>query len=245
MKKLLVLGFILCLATLTFAGGNMVQFKSGDDTASGYLSMPEGKGPFPGMIVIQEWFGVNDQMKGLADRFAGLGYAALAVDLYRGKVATNDDEAHQLSSGLPEDRAVRDLKAGYAYLQSLPNVSKNKIGSIGWCMGGHYSGALAIAEPTLAACVIYYGSQPTDSQTLAKINAPVIGFFGGADQGVTPELAKKFEAQMKALHKDVTINIYDGAGHAFAREGGPKYNETAAKDSWSKTVSFLQAHLKQ
>src|SRR5215468_476685 len=100
----------------------MVQFKSGDDTASGYLSMPEGKGPFPGMIVIQEWFGVNDQMKGLADRFAGLGYAALAVDLYRGKVATNDDEAHQLSSGLPEDRAVRDLKAGYAYLQSLPNV---------------------------------------------------------------------------------------------------------------------------
>ena len=223
----------------------MVQFKSGDDTTDGYLSLPEGKGPFPAMILVHEWYGLNDQIKGQADRFAGLGYASLAVDLFRGKVATNDDEAHQLTSGMPEDRAIRDLKAAYAYLQSLPTVKKNKIGSIGWCMGGHYSGALAIAEPTLAACVIYYGSQPTDPKTLSSIQAPVIGFFGAEDKGVTPELAKNFETQMKALHKDITIHIYDGAGHAFAREGGPRYNAAAAKDSWDKTVSFLQTHLKQ
>jgi carboxymethylenebutenolidase len=222
----------------------MVQFKSGDETIGGYLSLPEGKGPFPGMILVHEWWGLNNQIKGEADRFAGLGYAALAVDLYRGKVADKSDDAHQLMSGLPDDRAVRDLKAGYAYLQSLPNVNKSKIGSIGWCMGGHYSGALAIAEPTLAACVIYYGSQPTDPKTLSSIQAPVIGFFGGADKGVTPELAKNFEAQMKALHKNVTIVIYDGAGHAFANETGPNYNPTAAKDSWDKMVAFLQANLK-
>lgn len=223
----------------------MVQFNSGDEKTGAYLVKPGGKGPFPAIVVVHEWWGLNDWTKHMADKLAGEGYVALAVDLYRGKSTANPEEAHQFMSGLPEDRAVRDLKAAYAYLQSQPDVKKDRIGSIGWCMGGKYSGLLAIEEPKLTACVIYYGSMPTDADTLNKIQAPVLGFFGGADKGVTPELARNFQHQMEALKKNISVTIYDGAGHGFANETGANYNPDATKDAWEKTVAFLAKYLKQ
>src|SRR5262249_46174178 len=149
---------------------------------------PDGRGPFPGVVVIQEWWGLNDWVKDQARALAKQGYLALAVDLYRGKVATKQEDAHQLMMGTPRDRAIRDLKAGLAFLQGGPDVSKARIGAIGWCMGGMYTLTLAVEEPTLAAAVAYYGAPPTDEAAIAKINAPVLGNFGGDDKGPAPDV---------------------------------------------------------
>src|SRR5215469_16564348 len=124
----------------------MVNYKSGSDTVSGYLALPEGGGKHPGILVIHEWWGLNDWVKEQAQKFADQGYVALAVDLYRGKTASTPDDAHILMRGLPDDRGMRDLEAGFAYLASRPDVEPNKIGSVGWCMGGGWSLKLAIDQ---------------------------------------------------------------------------------------------------
>jgi len=140
MKTLLLFAVIVLLAASTFsAEGKPVSYKSGDETVQGILYTPAGKGPFPALIVIHEWWGLNDWVKDQASKLADQGYAALAVDLYRGKVATTPDMAHEIMRGVPEDRAKRDLHAAFDFLASQPNVKKDRIGSIGWCMGGGYS----------------------------------------------------------------------------------------------------------
>src|SRR5438105_9928625 len=160
-----VLGFVVVASVAT--AGTMVSYPSGAETVSGYLATPEGAAKKPAIVLIQEWWGLNDFMKGKADAFAAQGYAALAVDLYRGKVATDADTAHQLMRGMPEDRALRDLKAAVAYLRSRPDVDGRKIGTVGWCMGGGWALNLAVAEPSLAGAVLYYGHLMTDDATIA------------------------------------------------------------------------------
>ena len=239
---------ILLLLSVPFAfaeNGKMIQLQSGDEKIAAYYVKPSVGGPFPGMIVIQEWWGLNDQIKGVADRLAGEGYAALAVDLYRGRVTANPEEAHQYASGLPEDRAMWDLKSSFAYLQGETDITKNRIGSIGWCMGGGYSLRLAIEEPQLAACVVYYGRLATDPESLKKIQAPVLGIFGERDQAIPPDAVKKFETQMKSLEKDVRTHIYPGAAHGFFNETGKAYNKSAAEDAWGRTTRFLAEFLKK
>src|SRR6266850_7095193 len=128
MKRLLLVCLTLViLASPLFAAEQTVSFKSGDETVNGFLVTPEGKGPFPGVIAIHEWWGLDDWVKGQARALAKEGYVALAVDLYRGKVTNKQEEAHQLMMGLPRDRALGDLKAAYAYLQSRPDVKKDRI----------------------------------------------------------------------------------------------------------------------
>lgn len=245
MKKILFFVYLIACAHFVFAlDGSMTQFKSGDDQVAGYLAVPAGKGPFPAVVVIHEWYGLNDQIKGMADRFAKEGYVALAVDLYRGHVAANPDEAHQFMSGLPEDRAIKDLKSADAFLQSRPDVRKTKIGSVGFCMGGKYSALLGMNQSDLAACAIFYGSVPTDPENLKKFNAPVIGFFGEKDMAITPEMANSFQDSMKKLGKTISITIYPGAGHAFMNETGKNYNPDAAKDAWAKVMEFFSKNLK-
>jgi carboxymethylenebutenolidase len=241
---------ILVLAGLAgpvLAAEQAVTFKSGTETASGLLVTPEGKGPFPAVLVIQEWWGLNDWVKDQARALAKEGYASLAVDLYRGKVTANPDEAHQLMMGLPPDRALRDLKAAYSFLQGRADVKKDRIGSVGWCMGGRYSLALAVEEPALAAAVAYYGAPPTDDAAIARIKAPVLGNFGGEDKGPSPEQVKAFEAAMKKAGKSADLKIYEGAPHAFANVNNPwgGYREAAAKDAWSRTLAFLAQHLEK
>src|SRR5580700_154646 len=144
MKKSFALSFIalfiLVSLSLSFAAdGKAVSYKSGDETVQAVLYTPSGKGPFPAVIVIHEWWGLNDWVKDQASKLADQGYVTLAIDLYRGKVATTPDEAHEIMRGVPEDRAKRDLHAAFEFLAAQPNVRKDRIGAIGWCMGGGYS----------------------------------------------------------------------------------------------------------
>jgi len=223
----------------------MVSFKSGQDNVSGYLAMPDSGGHHPALVVIQEGGGVNDWVKEQARKFAEQGYVALAVDLYRGKVATTPDEAHELMRGMPQDRAIRDLQAAFAYLALRQDVEKNKIGSVGWCMGGGLSLQLAIHEPKLAACAMNYGSMPTDASDIGKIKAPVLGNFGADDRGITPADVHAFEEAMKAAHKSVDVKIYDGAGHAFENPNNKAgYRPDAAKDAWERMVKIYASTLK-
>jgi carboxymethylenebutenolidase len=248
MNKALLLATIAILsaASLFAAESKSVTYKSGDETVSGVLYTPQGKGPFPALIVIHEWWGLNDWVKDQASKLADQGYEALAVDLYRGKVATNPDEAHQIMRGVPEDRAKRDLHAAFEFLASQPTVKKDRIGAIGWCMGGGYALDVALQEPTLAADVINYGHLATDPDALKKINAPILGLFGGQDKGITPEDVQKFEQAMKQLGKKIEIKIYDDAGHAFENPNNKQgYREADAADAWKRTVDFLSSTLKK
>jgi carboxymethylenebutenolidase len=247
MSKGLLLLAVAALALPAAAAEQKVSFKSGGDTVEGILFTPEKAGAAPGVLVIHEWWGLDGWIKDQARALAREGYAALAVDLYRGKVTSSQEEAHQLMMGTPPDRALRDLKAAYAFLQGRPEVTKGRAGVIGWCMGGRYAMELATQEPGLDAVVAYYGAPPTDAAAIARIQAPVLGNFGGEDKGPSPDQVKAFEAAMKKAGKAVDVKIYEGAGHAFANVNNPwkGYREAAAKDAWSRTVAFFARHLKK
>ena len=247
MKKVLMLLLLVLFASTSFAAdGKPVSYKSGDETVQAMLYTPAGKGPFPAIIVIHEYWGLNDWVKEQASKLVDQGYEALAIDLYRGKVATTPDMAHELMRGLPEDRAKRDLHAAFEFLQSQPNVKKNRIAAIGWCMGGGYSLDVALQEPTLAADVINYGHLATDPAALNKINSPILGLFGGQDRGITPDDVHKFETAMKQAGKKIEVKIYDDAGHAFENPNNKEgYRAADAADAWKRTVSFLAENLKK
>ena len=247
MKTLCTFCIVLLVAVTSFAvDGKSVSYKSGDETVQAILYTPTGTGPFPAIIVIHEYWGLNDWVKEQASKLADQGYEALAIDLYRGRVATTPDVAHELMRGVPEDRAKRDLHAAFEFLLSQPNVKKERIGAIGWCMGGGYSLDVALQEPTLAADVINYGHLATDPDALKKINAPILGLFGGQDHGITPDDVHKFEVSMKQLNKKIDLKIYDDAGHAFENPNNKDgYRPADAADAWKRTVSFLAENLKK
>jgi carboxymethylenebutenolidase len=236
----------LLAVSSAWAAEQSVTFKSGTESASGFLVTPEGKGPFPGVIVIQEWWGLDDWIKDQARALAKEGYVALAPDLYRGKVTKSQEEAHQLMMGLPQERALSDLKGAYALLAARPDVKKERIGAIGWCMGGMYTLKLATEEPALKAAVAYYGLPPSDPAAIARIKAPVLGNYGAEDKGPSPEQVKAFEDAMKKAGKPVDIKLYPGAGHAFANPNNPwkGYRPEAAKDAWARTTAWFAKYLK-
>ncbi len=230
------------------AGGpktETVEFKSGDQTIGGFLATPGTPGKHPAMIVIHEWWGLNDWVKEQTEKLAGQGYVALAVDLYRGKTATNPEEAHELMRGLPQDRAIKDLKAAFDYLEARPDVKKESIGAIGWCMGGGLAAQLAVHEPRLRACVVNYGALPTDPGDIQNIGAPILGNFGADDKGITPADVKAFEQAMTKLKKFVNLKIYDNAGHGFENPNNTEaYRQEPATDAWNRTVMFLRTVVK-
>jgi carboxymethylenebutenolidase len=222
-----------------------VSYKSGDETVSSYVALPDGGGKHPAIIVIHEWWGLNDWVKQQAQNFAKQGYVALAVDLYRGKTGTTPDEAHILMRGLPDDRGLRDLEAAFTYLLTRADVDAKKIGSIGWCMGGGWSIKLAEDQPKLAAFVVNYGPLPTDSAIIAKIQAPMLGNFGADDKGIPPEAVHAFEGAMKSAGKAEDIKIYDGAGHAFQNPNNKDgYRPDATADADKRIDAFFAKNLK-
>jgi carboxymethylenebutenolidase len=224
--------------------GTIVKIKSGSEDVSAYLAVPEKAGKHPAMIVIHEWWGLNDWVSEQADLLSKAGYVALAIDLYRGKVATEAEMAHELSRALPEDRALRDLKASFEYLRKHARVHPNRIGSIGWCMGGGLSLNLAVNESRLKACVIYYGRLMTDENALKRLNCPVLGVFGDQDRGIPVADVRAFEEKLKKLGKKVEIHVFPGAGHAFANHNNTRgYNADAAKKAWEFTTKFLTRSL--
>src|SRR6185369_11056582 len=246
MRKLILIALIVLVSVACFAATSKnVTYKSGNETVNAVLYTPSGSGPFPALVVIHEWWGLNDWVKEQAQKLADQGYATLAIDLYRGKVAKTPEEAHELMRGVPEDRARRDLLAAYDYLASQSNVNKAKIGTIGWCMGGGYALDLALDQPKLAAAVINYGHLATDEGQLSKINAPILGLFGGQDRGIPPDSVNAFEQQLKKMGKKIEVKIYPDAGHAFENPNNKEgYRQQDAQDAWNKTVAFLNANLK-
>lgn len=213
--------------------------------ASGYLATPKGPGKRGAVIVIQEWWGLNDWIRANTERFAADGYVALAIDLYRGAAANNAEEAHELMRGLPEDRALRDLHAAFEHLSKRDDVDPTKIGAIGWCMGGGYALALAVDEPRLRAVVINYGRLVTDDKKLDGIKASVLGNFASIDKGIPVADVEAFGAALKAKGKDVDLKVYDGAGHAFMNPNNKTgYREDASKDAWSRIDAFFAKTLK-
>ena len=242
-----LLAVLICLLAVSAvaAEGHLVSYRSGDETVHGVLYLPPGKGPFPALVVIHEWWGLNDWVKQQASNLSHQAYAALAIDLYRGKVATTPDEAHEIMRGVPEDRANRDLLAATAYLRTLTTVDPKRMGSIGWCMGGGYAFDLAVLDPKLKVAVVNYGHLAADDATLKKIHAAILGIFGGKDQGIPVADIDKFQAQMKALDKRVEIHIFPNAGHAFENINNKKgYRADDATQAWKYTVDFLARNLK-
>ncbi len=229
----------------TTVHGSMVSYLSGKDTVSAYLCVPEGKGPFPAIMVIHEWYGLNDWVRQSAERLAAEGYVTMAIDLYRGRVAGSSDEAHELMRGVPEDRAARDLRAGFEHLKTTPSVIPGKIGCVGWCMGGGYSLQAAVSIPELSGTVICYGRLVTDSAAIAGIRSPLLGIFGAQDRGIPEKSVLDFEKTGRALGKDVTVKVYPDAGHAFMNPGNTGgFREKDAEDAWGRIISFFGSKLR-
>jgi carboxymethylenebutenolidase len=222
-----------------------IEFPTGKGTVKGFLATPEKPGRYPAVIVIHDWWGLNDWVKEQTEKIAEQGYVVLAVDLYDGKVATDPAEANELSRGIGQDRAVVDLIAGAIYLSARKDVDRDRIGSVGWSMGGGYSLQLAMRDPHLRACVVNYGPLPTDPNDLGQITAAVLGNFGADDKGITPADVHAFEKTMKTAGKFVDVRIYEGAGHAFANPANTQsYRPDAAADAWTRTINFLNKALK-
>src|SRR5579885_848687 len=245
--KLRILVFQLLFITASYAATSKdVSYKSGDETVHAIVYSPEAKGKVPGIIVIHEWWGLNDWVKQESSKLADEGYVTLAIDLYRGKVATTPEEAHEIMRGVPEDRAMRDLHAAFEFLQSQPNVDKNRVGAIGWCMGGGYSLDVALQEPTLKADVINYGHLATDPASIEKIHAAVLGLFGGQDRGIPVDDVRKFEQLMKDKGKTINVVIYSDAGHAFENPNNKTgYRADDAADAWKHITEFFANNLKR
>jgi carboxymethylenebutenolidase len=228
--------------------GETVEFRSNGDTASGYLAVP-ASGSGPGLLVIQEWWGLVPQIKRTADRLADEGFVALAPDLYRGEIAehTEMDKANELMQSLPPDRAARDMAGAIDFLLGHEAVVGDKVGVIGFCMGGMLTLLIsALQGNKVAVATPFYGAPLGDmAPDWSGLDAKVQGHFAENDDFFPPGAIKDLEKQLKDMGKDVEFIVYPGTGHAFGNETNAlgTYDEEATKVSWERAVSFLRTHL--
>lgn len=223
--------------------GEMVEFESNGGVARGYLSTPEG-GSGPGIIVLQEWWGLVPHIKDVADRFAREGFVALAPDLYHGKSTTSPDEAGKMMMALDIARAEQDLRGAVKYLLGHESVEGPKVGTVGFCMGGVLSLYAASKNEEVGACVVFYGIHPKVEPDLENLSAPVLGLYAERDQSVPPAAVRELESKLKALGKSAEMHIYPGTDHAFFNDARPEvFNPEAASDAWRRTVEFLRRNL--
>jgi carboxymethylenebutenolidase len=200
--------------------------------------------PLPGLIVVHEWWGLNDGVRAMADRLAAEGYIVLAVDLFAGKTANFPPDARELMlAALQKPQlAEENLRQAYEFIKNTGGAPR--IGSLGWCFGGAWALNTALLFPDeLDAAVIYYGQVPDDETRLAPLNVPILGLFAENDRGITVESVRSFEQALDKLGKDYEIEIYPGVGHAFANPSGTSYNAEVAGRAWDRTVEFLRKHL--
>ena len=198
----------------------------------------------PGIIVIHEWWGLNDNIRSMARQLAGLGYNALAVDLYRGEVAEDSDGARALMSGTMERESELEINLREAYRYLNDELGAPAVGTIGWCFGGGWSLRTALLLPDeVDATVIYYGRLVTERDRLEPLRVPILGIFGAEDQGIPVDTVHEFESTLRELGKSASVHIYEGANHAFANPSGTRYNAEAAEDAWSRTTAFFAEHL--
>ena len=217
----------------------------GGEAVTGYLAQPATRADSlkPAVLVIQEWWGLNENIEAMARRLAGEGYVALAVDLYGGEVADTPDGAMALmQTAMGQEGALTDnLQQAYAYLMDRGATS---VGTIGWCFGGMWSLRTALALPEqIDASVIYYGRPVTDADALASLQMPVLAFFGGADESIPQETVAAFENALTAAEVAHEVEVYPGAAHAFANPSGQAYDAAAAEDAWARTTAFFETYL--
>jgi carboxymethylenebutenolidase len=219
----------------------------GGAPVEGWLVRPkQARGRLPGLIVIHEWWGLNDNVRDEAGRLAAEGYVVLAVDLYGGKLATQPPAAMKLSQELTANPgpAEENLRAAYRYLDKVEKAPR--IGTIGWCLGGRWSLRAALLFPDqIDATVIYYGSVKVTDAELATLRMPILGLFGSKDRVVPLPTVTAFEAALQRLGKKADIRVYEGADHAFANPSGTAYDAPAAEDAWRRTTAFLKDNLDQ
>jgi carboxymethylenebutenolidase len=221
----------------------MIEYASDAGVTPGYLAQPEREGQYPGLIAIQEWWGLVPHIKDVAERFAKQGFIALAPDLYHGQSAAEPDEARKLAMELDRQRAVKEIVAAISYLQGLPQVSPKKIGVVGWCMGGSLTIATAAASPQVGAAVAFYG-MPADLNIVADIRGPLLGLYGEHDHSIPPERVHQFQAALEKADVVHEVHIYPGAEHAFFNDTRPQiYNPDAAQDAWERTLDWLRRYL--
>lgn len=230
--------------------GQMVEFERGDAKARGYLSVP-ASGSGPGVVVLQEWWGLVPHIKDVADRFAAEGFVALAPDLYHGEVCghTEMDKAGKLMSELPPDRAARDMAGAVDYLLAHEAVQGDKIGAIGFCMGGMLTLMLsALQGDKIGASVPFYGAPLGPmAPDWSGLTAHVEGHFAENDSFFTPEAVRALEKELRDMGKDVTFHFYPGTGHAFANEENAlgTHDPGAADQAWTRALAFLRSKLAQ
>ncbi len=224
--------------------GRDIEFASNGETARGYLAVPtSGRGP--GVVVIQEWWGLVDHIRDVCDRFAREGFVALAPDLYRGESTADPDEAGRLMMGLEIPRAAKDLDAAVQALLGHDAVEGAKVGAIGFCMGGQLALFAATRNPKIGAVADFYGVHPNVTLDLSGLEAGVLGIFGENDGFVTPEVARKLEADLRGAGKRVQVEIYPGVDHAFFNDTRPDvYKADAAARAWAETLAFFRAELR-
>ena len=221
----------------------MIEFQSNGGTARGYLSTPESGGG-PGVVVIQEWWGLVPHIKDVADRFAGEGFVALAPDLYHGDVARSPDEAGKLMMALNIGRAERDLRGAVHYLLGHEATAGGRVGTVGFCMGGVLSLYAASKNEQVGACVVFYGIHPKVEPDLENLRAPVLGLYAERDQFVPPEAVRALEEKLAAHGKAIETHIYPATDHAFFNDTRPEvYDAAAAADAWRRTIEFFRRHL--
>ena len=222
--------------------GERISFKTNGATTPGYLARPTGRGP--GVIVIQEWWGLVPHIEQIADRFAEAGFVALAPDLYHGQSTTSPDQAGKMMMALRVDEAERDLAAAIDYLAAQPEVSSKEIGTVGFCMGGALSLFAASKNSEVGACVVFYGGHPNIKPDLTALEAPVLGIYAGKDGFVTPQAVKVLDDELTRLGKRHVFHTYPDADHAFFNDHRPEvYDAAAAADAWQRTLAFLRREL--
>ena len=251
------------LQTLSNLAGNASKVELQNSTvnyfegAKGYLVYPASssqedqtvnKSKLPAVVMIHENKGLNDHIKNMANLLAKHGYVVLTVDLFKGEVVTEQNDARRLTQAVRSnpEMAINNLQSAVKYLSSLPNVDPSKIASIGWCFGGGQSLQLAFNSQNhpLAATIVYYGSPLiTDNSNLSKIKWPVLGVFGDQDTGIPVEKVNEFKATLDNVGVPNEIYIFKGVGHAFANPSNANYAPSQTLDAWEKTLSFLKKYL--
>lgn len=221
----------------------MIEVDVDGQEAHGYLVAPVEGGKHPGLIVIQEWWGLNDHIKDIAGRFAEEGYVVLAPDLFDGKVTKDPEQAAQYMQNLDQSRALQVLNACVDFLKNEPNVNADNIGVTGFCMGGAFALLLAVDNQNIKASAPFYGDIPPDD-VLKNLSAPVLFIGAENDSWITPEKMSRLKNAMDKYGKEGEVKVYSGAGHAFFNDTRPDaYNKEAAEDAWERVTRFLSEKL--
>ena len=224
--------------------GSMVALPSNGTTGNGYLAVPASGGG-PGVIVLQEWWGLVDHIKAVADRFAAEGFVALAPDMYHGESTTSPDDAGRLMMALDIGRVEKDLRGAIDSLLARDEVTSARVGTVGFCMGGQLSLYAACENASVGACVVFYGIHPNVKPNLAALEAPVLGFFAEKDDHVPPASVHQLEADLQAAGKTADFTIFEGADHAFFNDTRAEvYDAAYAATCWSRVLAFYREHVR-